>query len=501
MLKKILSLLLAMMMFASVALAATFTDFNESHWAYPYVNELVANGVVNGYEDGSYRPEANVTRAELAKLLSLQFGESAEKTYTDVLEDAWFYDYVTVSGSYFLAEGAFYPNTPATREEVAYAIYMAKNLNAPAAPATFTDAAQIASVYQNAVATVAEQGIITGYPDGSFAPKNNITRAEVATVLSRAIKLDVGEALYQEVYKMTKLMQRGYDANTFISYGELSSAALRMYNNEYELAYYNLGDMVGKRPFEHKDALSFWVIGRDVLGADIVTEEKIDTPITVKEAIDVMVHYAELHDFHKRTIDKSKLLVGADLTRPLNGFRFAQLITEIDAQIPILIRVDVTHENTANKIPTAINKDLATYPDNRKQYQAILEEIPTSLYETDYGMQGGTLTDRYDFARDMMAFLLGPINQMAKIAEANGAQIQVSYYPSLIMGKDNVYIMRVRMEILSAKDGLTLKDICNTKLDRPIKAGDKFFCDINTNVQVPSTSINGSVMTIDAIYE
>ena len=501
MMKKILSLLLAMLMLTSVAFAATFTDFDESHWAYVYVDELVANGVVNGYEDGSYRPEANVTRAELAKLLSLQFGESTEKSYSDVLEGDWFYDYVTVSGSYFLAEGTFNPNTPATREEVAYAIYMAKNLNLATAPATFTDAAEIASVYQNAVAAVAQQGIITGYPDGSFGPKNNITRAEVATVLSRAIKLDNNEALYQEVFRMAKLMENGYLDNTPITYGELSSAALRMYNNEYNLAYYNLGDMVGKCPFEHKDALSFWVIGRDVLGADIVTEEKIDTPITVAEAVDVMSYYAELHDIQERSIDKTKLLAGADHTALLNYYRFAQLITEIDNQIPMLVRVDVTHGNTANKIPTAIRKDLESYPANRNQYQVILEEIPNSLYETKYEMAGGTLTGRYDFARELWSFLLGPLNEMAKIAHEKGADLKISYYPSLVMGKDNVYIMRVKMEVVAAENGLNLKDVCNTDIDRFIKAGDVFFCDINTNVQAPSTSINGSVLTIDAIYE
>ncbi|MBR5239636.1 MAG: S-layer homology domain-containing protein [Clostridia bacterium] len=501
MMKKILSLVLVLMMLSSVAFAASFTDFNESHWAYPYVDELVANGVVNGYEDGSYRPEANVTRAELAKLLSLQFGESTEKSYSDVLEGDWFYDYVTVSGSYFLAEGTFNPNTPATREEVAYAIYMAKNLNAPAAPATFTDAADIAAVYQNAVAAVAEKGIITGYPDGSFAPKNNITRAEVATVLSRAIKLDTNEALYQEVFKMAKLLETSYDANAVISYGKLSSAALRMFNNEYKLAYYNLGEVVGKRPFEHEDALSFWIIGRDVLGADIVTLEKIDTPISVKEAIDVMAFFAEKHDFLKRTVDKTKLLVGADLNAPLNNYRFAQLITEIDMQIPMLVRVDVTHANTANKIPTEIRKDLATYPANRVMYQAILEEIPNSVYEAAYSLQGSAVGETYDFAREMMSFLLGPINEMAKIAQYNGAEIQVSYYPSLVVRNNNVYVIRAKMEILSAKDGLKLNDVCNTKIDRPIKAGDTFFCDINTNVQVPSTALNGGVLTIDAIYE
>ncbi len=501
MMKKILSLLLAVLMLSSVAFAATFTDFDETHWAYAYVNELVANGVVNGYEDGSYRPEANVTRAELAKLLSVQFDGSVEKTYTDVLESDWFYDYVTVSGSYFLAEGTFNPNQQATREEVAYAIYMAKNLNAASESATFTDTSDIASVYQTAVAAVAQNGIITGYPDGSFAPKNNITRAEVATVLSRAIKLENNEALYKEVFKMAKLMDTMYSTNQPITYGQLSSAALRMFNNEYNLMYYNLGDVVGKKPFEHKDALSFWIIGRDVLGADIVTEDKIDTFITVGEAIDVMSFFAEKHDFLQRTIDKTKLLVGADMSAPLNYYRFAQLITEIDSQIPMLVRVDINSSNSANKIPTEIRKDMASYPANRSQYQAILAEIPNSLYEAAYPFQGSAVGEAYDFAREMMSFLLNPLHEMVIIAQHNGAEIQVSYYPSLVMRKNNVYVIRAQIEILSAKDGLTLEDVCLTKVNRPIKAGDKFFCDINTNEQVPSTSVNGGVLTIDAIYE
>ena len=100
-----------------------------------------------------------------------------------------------------------------------------------------------------------------------------------------------------------------------------------------------------------------------------------------------------------------------------------------------------------------------------------------------------------------MSFLLGPLNQFAQIAQYNGAEIQVSYYPSLVTGKDNVYMIRAKMEILSAKSGLKLNDVCNTKIDRPIQAGDTFFCDINTNVQVPSSSLNGGVLTIDAIYE
>lgn len=507
MLKRIVSFFMAAMLLTSVAFAANFTDFGADHWAYQYVDELVSTGVINGYEDGTYRPENNVTRAELAKLIVAQFGASGEKAYTDVAEADWFHQYVSVSGGYFLSEGEFRPASQATREEVAYAIYVAKKLTPATTQATFTDAANIDASYQQAVASVFASGIITGYPDGSFLPKNNITRAEVATVLSRAIKLNAentqpkehNEELYREVFKMAKLTEFAYDASRTLSYGELSSAALRMYNNEYELTYYNLGEVVGKTPFEHKDALSFWLIGRDVLGAEIVSEEKIDTPITVAEAKKVMAYYAQRHDFHKRTVDQTKLLSDADQAAPLTCALFAQLITELDAQIPMLIKVVVTGGATADQPTTALRKDLATFPKNHANYQAILEEVPNAVYEAPYALSNDTLLGSYYFARELKSFLLHPINEFCQIAQANGASIKIHYYPSLVLGKNNVYTMRVKLEVVSANAGLTLKDICNTNVDRALKAGDSFFCDLNTNEQVPSATINGAVLSIDKI--
>ena len=191
--KKVLSLLLALWMLTSVAFAQSFTDLDENHWAYPHVSALVESGVINGYEDGTFRPDANVTRAELAKLLYMQFGENGSKIYVDVSLHDWFFSYVTATGNYFIVPMlSFYPDRAATREEVAYAIYVAKNLS-PVDTVNFTDAADIDSLYQQAVAAVAAQGIINGYPDGTFLPKNNITRAEIAAVFSRAINLESTE--------------------------------------------------------------------------------------------------------------------------------------------------------------------------------------------------------------------------------------------------------------------------------------------------------------------
>lgn len=509
MLKRLVSCLLAAMLLCSVAFAANFTDFSENHWAHQYVSELVANGVINGYEDGTFRPDANVTRAELAKLVSVQFGNSTPKAYSDVAESDWFYSYVTASGDYFLAEGEFQPNSQATREEVAYAIYVATKLEASNASITFTDASDITAQYRQAIAAVFAKGVITGYPDGSFLPKNNITRAETATVLSRAIALGKNAETektpenvnYAEILKMAKLLNGEYAAEKTVSYGELSAAALRMFNNEWQLSYFNLGEVKNKKPFEHPYALAFWLIGRDVLGSSIVTQSKIDTPITAGEAVRVMAFFAEKHDLLARTVDTSKLLQGVNSGEKLTQKLLAQLVTEIDQQIPVLIKVVVTGGKTADKIPTAMRKDETTYPSNRNNYQAILEEVPNSVYEASYPLANATAVNSYDFARDTMAFLLNPLNEFCQIAAANGAQLNVHYYPSLIAGQDNVYILRVKVEVVSATEGLTLKDVCNTSLNRTLKAGDSFFCDINTNEKVPSATDSGAAFTVEKIYE
>ena len=70
---KILSLLLALTMLLSVAVvpasAADFTDVKKDYQYYDAIQDLVARGIINGYEDGSFKPKANITRAEGAKII------------------------------------------------------------------------------------------------------------------------------------------------------------------------------------------------------------------------------------------------------------------------------------------------------------------------------------------------------------------------------------------------------------------------------------------------
>ena len=89
--KRILSLLLAMMMVVSFAVSAAvkFSDIDSAHWGYSAVSKLVSDGTVNGYPDGSFKPNGLVKRSEFVKMM----GEGTvmrEKDFSDLSSDANF---------------------------------------------------------------------------------------------------------------------------------------------------------------------------------------------------------------------------------------------------------------------------------------------------------------------------------------------------------------------------------------------------------------------------
>ncbi|WP_176010622.1 S-layer homology domain-containing protein [Paenalkalicoccus suaedae] len=146
---------------------------------------------IRGFDDGSFRPSANITRVQVAAMLARNLGfEDAPGTsgFTDVPATHW------ASGSvgFLKAEGifggysddTFRPNEPITRGELAAVIARYKGVGG--GKSSFTDV----SGYWGAgdIAAIQELGIIQGYSDGTFRPRANITRAEAVTMLNRTFE-------------------------------------------------------------------------------------------------------------------------------------------------------------------------------------------------------------------------------------------------------------------------------------------------------------------------
>ena len=196
--KKLLSFLLAVsIVLCSIVSGFAYSDIDERHdWASEAINSLSDKNIINGYEDGTLRPENKVTRAELAKMLVVAYELEDESSinFKDVKEDDWYYEYVRIASNIFLAGSEFSPERPATREETAYAIYAASKMFLNKAALSYSDTAEISIFYYDAVSCLVYDEIITGYPDNTFNPKGNVTRAEAVTMLYRAIMTEAKPA-------------------------------------------------------------------------------------------------------------------------------------------------------------------------------------------------------------------------------------------------------------------------------------------------------------------
>ena len=187
---KLLALTLTMCLMLSlvgIAFAAP-SDFSDvqGHWAQPQIEKWLDNGDVNGYPDGTFKPDQAVTRAEFATLLVKGLGmenPAAAANFSDVKTTDWFYKEVAVASAAKLMNGTgdsqFRPNDPMTREMAVKLVANYLQLTEDAAEVSFTDAANISDWAKGYVNALVANGTITGYPDNTFKPAKTITRRKL----------------------------------------------------------------------------------------------------------------------------------------------------------------------------------------------------------------------------------------------------------------------------------------------------------------------------------
>lgn len=168
-----------------------FTD-TENHWAKEFITELSALNIIKGYEDGSFKPDKAVTRAEFVKMIvELLDIPASTADFNDVTPGDWFYSYVGAASGAGLVNGDgknFNPNAVITRQDAAVIICRALKISGDL-NTEFTDAGEISDYANASVGALAELGIINGYEDNSVRPLNSITRGETAKILVNSNKL------------------------------------------------------------------------------------------------------------------------------------------------------------------------------------------------------------------------------------------------------------------------------------------------------------------------
>ncbi len=147
---------------------------------------------MEGYEDGEFRPNNDITRAEVAQIFYRLLKDKnieISKTFEDVADDAWYAEAVKTLASTGILNGTsdtkFEPARAITRAEfTAVCTRFAKEATGTV---TFPDVPEDHWAYKN-IATAAEYGWIVGDENGNFNPNDNITRAEAATIVNRMLE-------------------------------------------------------------------------------------------------------------------------------------------------------------------------------------------------------------------------------------------------------------------------------------------------------------------------
>jgi hypothetical protein len=186
-----------------VVLYSTFPDVPMNHWAWQFVETIFSEGLTSGYPDGTYRPDNPVTRAEMAVFIKKGIHGS---TYTPPTPDgshpfsdisghwaeAWIEDLFDEGFTTGFPDGTYRPDNQVTRAEIAVFLKKAIHGSAYTSPAPdgshpFSD---IAGHWAEAwIEDLYDEGITTGFPDGTYRPENRVTRAEMAVFLVNAFGL------------------------------------------------------------------------------------------------------------------------------------------------------------------------------------------------------------------------------------------------------------------------------------------------------------------------
>lgn len=178
---------------------------------------------LSGYPDGTFRPENDMTRAEVAQMfynLLLDKDVSSDTRFSDVPADAWYTDAVNALAALGIINGyedsTFRPNDTITRAEfVAMSMRFADKPGSYRNP--FADVSSSAWHFE-AVTGAAYYGWLEGYPDGTFKPDANITRAEVATAVNRMLERSADEDYVDE------------NADSLVTYTELAETHWAYYD-------------------------------------------------------------------------------------------------------------------------------------------------------------------------------------------------------------------------------------------------------------------------------
>lgn len=524
--KKIISVVLSLTLLLSFSFtvsAASFTDFDDSHWAAAYVNALVADGTINGFEDGSFRPSGTVTRAEFVKMIG-KGPDRAAADFDDVPSTHWAYEYIMTSGLDPVYDNTFLPSQPITRGEVAVLLWKRAG-----SPKGITAPPVIHRQGQNndAISWVYTNSIMTGDDNIDLRLSDTLTRAEAAALIVRSREVNestvktnfydaVDAKVLETAYNAFHFADKAYDENATLTNGELAMAAARIISGHDNPDYPGVSATIS---FEHQYAQPLNMLCRYYLGEENDNAEYIDKNATVKEAI-LALTFATLRTSHTpinydaaggsyagvtaANADAERFLkyayqngisLSADMTidadKEITLKEFAALLLEYDG----FSGFNTLNVTGASKFPKdlKINTNIASYPANSADYRIILSGITNSVYEKAFVGAVKTPAETYNTTNPFDGIFNTMFEQLYTNCANSGTKITIMSTPVLSAATENGYTFRVKLTVNEKGSAAALADIikCSDAAigSKALVNGEEFWVDINTGTPLNTLTI------------
>lgn len=362
-----------------------FPDVNKNHWAFSYIGEMNQRGVISGYPNGYYYPENNVTRAEFAKIMCVAAGLSISEvyhtSYDDVSPDDWFAPYVE-SGRHYLSgyssngEYYYHPNDKALREDIAVALVKLKGYSTVGADesilkAMFTDWQSISTDARKYVAAALENGLVSGYDDGTFRGQDSITRAEAATLLWRAYQYGNANKTFDVAEKEEAKPEIKKEQPTAVTETQKTEPEKQEVTEE-KLPYYcdtlamaDISDSYSFSTFDGKDSIYYYD----------KTDKRI-YKLSLKDKKKTSIFDAS--DFEYKDIEITEKEVTKQIPKTIKK------TVEKTVETPEEMSSDEgtkTDEENAEDAPV-VETEQSEEPISEKTEETVIEEIEETIYET-----------------------------------------------------------------------------------------------------------------------
>ncbi len=489
--KKFFSLLLVVCMLLSmmtVMANATFPDLPEGHWAYSAVEKMRNDGRVNGFPDGTFKPDELVTRWQFAKMAG---GD---------------YDAVTS------------PDRPATRDEAA--IYLWEMAGKPSVEGP--SAVAKGSKKPEGITWAYTRGIMQGDDGFNLRLDSTLTRAEAATLIVRS-EGELGYANFRDTVSQL-ILERVWNAmgtgipyapNTTVTGGQLARMALQIGYGYTEPTYLT---MEKKPSFDGEYAKDVQVVAEECLGVDKATEAFMNDNVSVQEAVAVLSFYSMKQATGALKIDAKAKYSDANLTADMAviGLQFARsngvmlyaepklnATAELTLQdlSCILLQLDEIVGLTkayGDEHNTAFLKEEYIWPSNAKDYAYILKEVPSWIYETPI-VEGVKAKDYLEYGKNFAGVYADFLKQIsANFPES--VNYGWSFYPSLVSKSEDSFVIRVRLEMKKNPDSITLNELLPQNSFAETYKADRYILDIAVGTSAMDVRLDGSKYQVIRVF-